>query len=59
MPKDILKHFERVRVLNQPMKMSLVAGKPSEAKRGRKSSKTESNDKGFAKKRGRPSAPKF
>ena len=59
MPKDILKHFERVRVLNQPMKMSLVAGKPSEAKRGRKSSKPESNDKGFAKKRGRPSAPKF
>ncbi|PXZ05716.1 DEAD/DEAH family ATP-dependent RNA helicase [Gilliamella apicola] len=59
MPKDILKHFERVRVLNQPMKMSLVAGKSYEAKRGRKSSQPESDDKGFAKKRGRPSAPKF
>ena len=59
MPKDILKHFERVRVLNQSMKMSLVAGKSSEAKRGRKSSQPESDDKGFAKKRGRPAAPKF
>ena len=59
MPKDILKHFERVRVLNQPMKMSLVAGKSSETKRGRKSSQPESDDKGFAKKRGRPTAPKF
>ena len=59
MPKDILKHFERVRVLNQPMKMSLVAGKSSEGKRGRKSNQPESDDKGFAKKRGRPTAPKF
>ena len=59
MPKDILKHFERVRVLNKPMKMSPVAGKSSEAKRGRKSSQPESDDKGFAKKRGRPAAPKF
>ncbi|MCX8579792.1 DEAD/DEAH family ATP-dependent RNA helicase [Gilliamella sp. B2717] len=59
MPKDILKHLEKVRVLNQPMKMSLVSGAQSDAKRGRKSNRTESNDKSFAKKRGRSSAPKF
>ncbi|WP_081297840.1 MULTISPECIES: DEAD/DEAH family ATP-dependent RNA helicase [unclassified Gilliamella] len=59
MPKDMLKHFEKVRVLNQPMKMSLCTGTTAEAKRGRKSGKSDISDKGFAKKRGRPSAPKF
>ncbi|MCX8641587.1 MULTISPECIES: DEAD/DEAH family ATP-dependent RNA helicase [unclassified Gilliamella] len=60
MPQDILKHFEKVRVLNQPMKMSLVSNASSDNRRGgRRSSKSESNDKGFSKKRGRSSAPKF
>ncbi|OTQ30217.1 DEAD/DEAH family ATP-dependent RNA helicase [Gilliamella apicola] len=60
MPKDILKHFEKVRVLNQPMKMSLVSGNTSETKRGRKSTKSDAGDnKSSPKKRGRPAAPKF
>ncbi|MCO6546654.1 MAG: DEAD/DEAH family ATP-dependent RNA helicase [Gilliamella sp.] len=59
MPKDILKHFEKVRVLNQPMKMSLISGAASDTKRARKNSKSDTSDKPFAKKRGRPTAPKF
>ncbi|WP_081299341.1 DEAD/DEAH family ATP-dependent RNA helicase [Gilliamella sp. Gris1-4] len=59
MPKDILKHFEKVRVLNQPMKMSLISGATSDTKRARKNSKSDTSDKPFAKKRGRPTAPKF
>ena len=60
MPKDILKHFEKVRVLNQPMKMSLVSGNTLETKRGRKSTKSDAGDnKSSPKKRGRPAAPKF
>lgn len=59
MPKDILKHFEKVRVLNQPMKMSLISGATSDTKRSRKNSKSDTSDKPFAKKRGRPTAPKF
>ncbi|MCO6556185.1 DEAD/DEAH family ATP-dependent RNA helicase [Gilliamella sp. ESL0232] len=59
MPKDILKHFEKVRVLNQPMKMSLISGVASDTKRARKNSKSDTSDKPFAKKRGRPTAPKF
>ncbi|WP_081298571.1 DEAD/DEAH family ATP-dependent RNA helicase [Gilliamella sp. wkB108] len=64
MPKDILKHFEKVRVLNQPMKMSLVTGS-SESKRGRRSNKSETGTSPMPKKRGRPagsgrsSAPQF
>ncbi|WP_081301146.1 DEAD/DEAH family ATP-dependent RNA helicase [Gilliamella sp. wkB178] len=64
MPKDILKHFEKVRVLNQPMKMSLVTGS-SETKRGRRSNKADSAGTSSPKKRsrqsgsGRSSAPKF
>ena len=65
MPKDILKHFEKVRVLNQPMKMSLVTGS-SETKRGRRSNKSDSAGTATPKKRnsrqsgsGRPSAPQF
>jgi ATP-dependent RNA helicase DeaD len=59
MPKDILKHFEKVRVLNQPMKMSLISGATSDTKRTRKNSKSDTFGKAFAKKRGRPTAPKF
>lgn len=59
MPKDILKHFEKVRVLNKPMKMSLISGVASDTKRARKNSKSDTSDKPFAKKRGRPTAPKF
>ena len=65
MPKDILKHFEKVRVLNQPMKMSLVTGS-SETKRGRRSNKSDLAGTATPKKRnsrqsgsGRPSAPQF
>jgi ATP-dependent RNA helicase DeaD len=59
MPKDILKHFEKVRVLNQPMKMSLISEAASDTKRARKNSKSDTSDKPFAKKRSRPTAPKF
>lgn len=57
MPKDLLKHFEKVRILNKPMNMSLAKATP-----GGKRSSTASYDDSAAneapKRRGRPAKPK-
>ncbi|MDF7667123.1 DEAD/DEAH family ATP-dependent RNA helicase [Orbaceae bacterium ESL0727] len=61
MPNEMLKHFERVRVLNVPMRMSLVKGAaaPSTTKSPRSRKNDRMTDSGAPRKRGRSSAPKF
>ncbi|MDF7671213.1 DEAD/DEAH family ATP-dependent RNA helicase [Orbaceae bacterium ESL0721] len=70
MPTEMLKHFEKVRVLNVPMRMSLVKDSKNFSdsrsdfrsdSRGSKSGgkRSSRSSDGVAKKRGRPSTPKF
>ena len=60
MPNDMLKHFEKVRILNVPMRMSLVkVGFESRQRSGDKKFNKPANSGAGSKKRSRSSAPKF